>query len=83
MRGTTLEKSILHMLDRLSPKKIVVVSSAPQIRFPDCYGIDMSKMNDFVAFRAVLQLLKESGLDNLIDDVYDLCGERRNRERCS
>ena len=73
VRGTTLEKSILHMLDRLSPKKIVVVSSAPQIRFPDCYGIDMSKMNDFVAFRAVLQLLKDSGLDNLIDDVYDLC----------
>ena len=73
VRGTTLEKSILHMLDRLSPKKIVIVSSAPQIRFPDCYGIDMSKMNDFVAFRAVLQLLKESGLDNLIDDVYDLC----------
>ena len=73
VRGTTLEKSILHMLDRLSPKKIVVVSSAPQIRFPDCYGIDMSKMNDFVAFRAVLQLLKESGLDNLVDDVYDLC----------
>lgn len=73
VRGTTLERSILHMLDRLSPKKIVVVSSAPQIRFPDCYGIDMSKMNDFVAFRAVLQLLKESGLDNLIDDVYDLC----------
>ncbi len=73
VRGTTLERSILHMLDRLSPKKIVVVSSAPQIRFPDCYGIDMLKMNDFVAFRAVLQLLKESGLDNLIDDVYDLC----------
>ena len=73
VRGTTLERSILHMLDRLQPKKIVVVSSAPQIRFPDCYGIDMSKMNDFVAFRAVLQLLKESGLDNLIDDVYDLC----------
>ncbi len=73
VRGTTLEKSILHLLDRLSPKKIVIVSSAPQIRFPDCYGIDMSKMNDFVAFRAVLRLLKESGLDNLVDDVYDLC----------
>ena len=73
VRGTTLEKSILRMLDRLSPKKIVIVSSAPQIRFPDCYGIDMSKMNEFVAFRAVLQLLKDSGLDNLIDDVYDRC----------
>nr|WKN38517.1 amidophosphoribosyltransferase [Tunicatimonas sp. TK19036] len=73
VRGTTLEKSILRMLDRLNPKKIVIVSSAPQIRFPDCYGIDMSKMNEFVAFRAVLRLLKESGLDNLIDEVYDLC----------
>jgi amidophosphoribosyltransferase len=73
VRGTTLEKSILQLLDRLSPKKIVIASSAPQIRFPDCYGIDMSKMGDFVAFRAVLRLLEESGLDNLIDDVYDLC----------
>ncbi len=73
VRGTTLEKSILQLLDRLSPKKIVIASSAPQIRFPDCYGIDMLKMNDFVAFRAVLRLLKESGLDNLVDDVYDLC----------
>ncbi len=73
VRGTTLEKSILQLLDRLSPKKIVIASSAPQIRFPDCYGIDMLKMGDFVAFRAVLRLLEESGLDNLIDDVYDLC----------
>ncbi|MEO0333553.1 MAG: amidophosphoribosyltransferase, partial [Bacteroidota bacterium] len=73
VRGTTLEKSILRMLNRLNPKKIVIVSSAPQIRFPDCYGIDMSKMNQFVAFRAVLQLLKDGGLDNLIDEVYDLC----------
>ena len=73
VRGTTLEKSILKMLDKLEPKKIVIASSAPQIRFPDCYGIDMSKMGDFVAFRAVLQLLKESGLDNLVDDVYEEC----------
>ncbi len=73
VRGTTLEKSILRMLDRLDPKKIVIASSAPQIRFPDCYGIDMSKLGDFIAFRAVLQLLKESGLDNLIDDVYEQC----------
>lgn len=73
VRGTTLEKSILRMLDKLEPKKIVIASSAPQIRFPDCYGIDMSKMGEFVAFRAVLQLLKESGLENLIDDVYELC----------
>jgi amidophosphoribosyltransferase len=70
VRGTTLEKSILTMLDRLHPKKIVVVSSAPQIRFPDCYGIDMSKMKDFVAFRAVLKLLEDRGMDYLREDVY-------------
>ncbi|MDQ6477799.1 amidophosphoribosyltransferase [Dyadobacter sp. LHD-138] len=70
VRGTTLEKSILTMLDRLNPKKIVVVSSAPQIRFPDCYGIDMSKMKDFVAFRAVLKLLEDRGMDYLREDVY-------------
>jgi amidophosphoribosyltransferase len=70
VRGTTLEKSILRMLDRLEPKKIVIVSSAPQIRFPDCYGIDMSKVKDFVAFRATTQLLKERGLDNIKDEVY-------------
>ncbi|MGA0557738.1 amidophosphoribosyltransferase [Larkinella sp. VNQ87] len=73
VRGTTLEKSILKMLDRLGPKKIVIVSSAPQIRFPDCYGIDMSKMKEFVAFRATLQLLKESGLDNRVDEIYAQC----------
>lgn len=70
VRGTTLEKSILRMLDRLGPKKIVIVSSAPQIRFPDCYGIDMSKVKDFVAFRAVLQLLNERGLNHIADEVY-------------
>lgn len=73
VRGTTLEKSILRLLDRLQPKKIVIVSSAPQIRYPDCYGIDMSKVKDFVAFRAALQLLKERGLDNLQDEVYAQC----------
>lgn len=73
VRGTTLEKSILKMLDRLQPKKIVVVSSAPQIRFPDCYGIDMSKMGDFVAFRAMIQLLKEQGKDYLLGEVYEQC----------
>lgn len=73
VRGTTLEKSILKMLDRLGPKKIIIVSSAPQIRFPDCYGIDMSKMKEFVAFRATLQLLKESGLENRVDEVYAQC----------
>jgi amidophosphoribosyltransferase len=73
IRGTTLEKSILRMLDRLQPKRIVVVSSAPQIRFPDCYGIDMSKMGEFVAFRAVVQLLKEHGKDYLLGEVYEQC----------
>jgi amidophosphoribosyltransferase len=73
VRGTTLEKSILKMLDRLNPKKIVVVSSAPQIRFPDCYGIDMSKMGDFVAFRAMIQLLKEQGKEYLLGEVYEQC----------
>ncbi len=73
VRGTTLEKSILKLLDKLEPKKIVIVSSAPQIRFPDCYGIDMSKMKEFVAFRAVLALIKERGLENLLDDIYEEC----------
>ncbi|MEX1239644.1 MAG: amidophosphoribosyltransferase [Cyclobacteriaceae bacterium] len=73
VRGTTLEKSILKMLDRLGPKKIVVVSSAPQIRFPDCYGIDMSKMGDFVAFRAMIGLLKDQGKDYLLGEVYEKC----------
>jgi len=73
VRGTTLEKSILKMLDRLNPKKIVIVSSAPQIRFPDCYGIDMSKMGDFVAFRAMVKLLKAQGKDDLMGEVYEQC----------
>ncbi len=78
VRGTTLEKSILTLLDRLGPKKIVVVSSAPQIRFPDCYGIDMSRMSDFVAFRAIIQLIKESGKDYLLGEVYDQCVRSAN-----
>lgn len=73
VRGTTLEKSILRMLDRLEPKKIIIVSSAPQIRFPDCYGIDMSRMNDFIAFRAVLALMKETKQENILDEVYQKC----------
>jgi amidophosphoribosyltransferase len=73
VRGTTLEKSILTLLDRLGPKKIVVVSSAPQIRFPDCYGIDMSRMSDFVAFRAMIELIKETGKDYLLGEVYEKC----------
>lgn len=73
VRGTTLEKSILTLLDNLKPKKIVICSSAPQIRFPDCYGIDMSKMKDFVAFRAVLALLEDHDKEYLLDEVYELC----------
>lgn len=73
VRGTTLEKSILSLLDKLSPKKIVIVSSAPQIRYPDCYGIDMSKMKEFVAFRAALALLKERGLEHILDEVNLKC----------
>ncbi|MEB2777277.1 amidophosphoribosyltransferase [Algoriphagus sp. D3-2-R+10] len=73
VRGTTLEKSILTTLDRLNPKRIIIVSSAPQIRFPDCYGIDMSKMKEFIAFRAALALLKERKIENTLDQVYDSC----------
>jgi amidophosphoribosyltransferase len=80
VRGTTLEKSILKMLDRLGPKKIVVVSSAPQIRFPDCYGIDMSKMGDFVAFRAMTALLKDRGKDDLLGEVYEKCTRARGHQ---
>jgi amidophosphoribosyltransferase len=73
VRGTTLKKSIIKILDRLNPKKIVVVSSAPQIRYPDCYGIDMAKINDFIAFKAALELLKETNQYNIIDQVYAKC----------
>ncbi|WP_200980218.1 amidophosphoribosyltransferase [Echinicola sp. 20G] len=73
VRGTTLEKSILTTLDKLNPKRIIVVSSAPQIRFPDCYGIDMSKMKEFIAFRAALKLLEETGQDYILDEVYEKC----------
>lgn len=70
VRGTTLKQSIIKILDRLHPKKIVIVSSSPQIRYPDCYGIDMSRMNEFAAFRAAIELLKERGMDYVIEDVY-------------
>ena len=73
VRGTTLKQSILRILDRLEPVKIVVVSSAPQIRYPDCYGIDMAKMGDFIAFEAAIHLLKEQGKGHIIDDVYRKC----------
>ena len=73
VRGTTLRQSILRILDRLGPKKIVIVSSAPQIRYPDCYGIDMAKLGDFIAFQAAISLLKERGKESVIKDVYRLC----------
>ena len=73
VRGTTLKKSILKMLDRLDPKKIIIVSSAPQIRYPDCYGIDMANLESLVAFNAALELLKEREMDSLIKEVYEKC----------
>lgn len=78
VRGTTLKQSILRILDRLDPKKIVVVSSAPQIRYPDCYGIDMAKMGDFIAFDAAIALLKDRGMEQLIDDVYKKCIDQQS-----
>lgn len=86
VRGTTLRQSILTMLDRLHPRRIIVLSSSPQVRFPDYYGIDMSRMGEFIAFRAVIELLRERGMQSLIDGVYRDClaeldkpaGERRN-----
>jgi len=78
VRGTTLKRSILRILDRLHPKKIIVVSSAPQIRYPDCYGIDMARLRDFCAFSAAIELLKESGRAHVIDDVYKQCKEQQN-----
>lgn len=71
VRGTTLKESIIRMLSRLNPKKIIVVSSAPQIRYPDCYGIDMSKLGDFIAFRAAIALLKERNMEYVLDQVRD------------
>ncbi len=75
VRGTTLQKSILSILDRLQPKKIIIVSSAPQIRYPDCYGIDMSRMKDFVAFRALIKLLGDTQQVHKIDETYQQCKE--------
>ena len=73
VRGTTLKQSILRMLDRLGPKKIIVVSSAPQIRYPDCYGIDMAKMGDLIAFQAAIALIKERGMESLLEEVKSDC----------
>jgi amidophosphoribosyltransferase len=78
VRGTTLKRSILRILDRLHPKKIIVVSSAPQIRYPDCYGIDMARLKDFCAFLAAIELLKETGREEVIDNVYKQCKEQQN-----
>jgi len=78
VRGTTLKKSIIKILDRLNPKKIVVVSSAPQIRYPDCYGIDMAKIEDFIAFRAALALLKETNQYHIVDEVYQKSIAQKN-----
>ena len=75
VRGTTLKESIVRMLARLEPKKIIVISSAPQIRYPDCYGIDMSKLGDFIAFRAAIELIKESGKENCLQELYEKCKE--------
>jgi amidophosphoribosyltransferase len=80
VRGTTLKKSILKMLDRLNPKKIVVVSSAPQIRYPDCYGIDMANLESLIAFRAALELLKEADNYQIIKEVYDKCIDQTELE---
>lgn len=73
VRGTTLKQSIIRILDRLNPKKIIIVSSAPQIRYPDCYGIDMAKLGDFIAFQAAINLLINSGRESLISEVYEKC----------
>ncbi len=73
VRGTTLKQSVIRILDRLAPKKIIVVSSAPQIRYPDCYGIDMAKLGDFIAFQAAISLLKDTGKTSIIDEVYQKC----------
>ena len=73
VRGTTLKKSILKMLDRLDPKKIIIVSSAPQIRYPDCYGIDMANLESLIAFNAALELLKDHDKTSLIKEVYENC----------
>jgi amidophosphoribosyltransferase len=78
VRGTTLKKSIIRILDRLNPKKIVVVSSAPQIRFPDCYGIDMAKMGDFIAFQAAVALLKDTNQEKLLVATYNKCKAQEN-----
>ncbi|AEW87411.1 amidophosphoribosyltransferase [Flavobacterium columnare ATCC 49512] len=80
VRGTTLKKSIIKMMDRLNPKKIIIVSSAPQIRYPDCYGIDMAKLETLIAFQAMLELLKENNKYHLVDEVYTKCKAQEHKQ---
>ena len=81
VRGTTLRQSIIKILDRLHPKKIIIVSSSPQVRFPDCYGIDMSRMGEFIAFKAAMALLKERGMQSVIDEVYRKSKAQQNKPK--
>jgi len=81
VRGTTLKESIIKMLDRLGPKKIIIVSSAPQIRYPDCYGIDMSRMGDFIAFQAAVALLHETGKGASLQEIYNECAAAEKEGR--
>ncbi|MDR0331969.1 MAG: amidophosphoribosyltransferase [Dysgonamonadaceae bacterium] len=81
VRGTTLKQSIIKILDTLDPTKIVIVSSSPQIRYPDCYGIDMSRMSEFIAFRAAIQLLEDNDLHHIIDDVYQKCLNQKENKK--
>lgn len=81
VRGTTLKESIIRMLSRLQPKRIIVVSSAPQIRYPDCYGIDMSKLSEFVAFRAAIELIKETGQEKLLCEILNKCNELQRNNK--
>lgn len=78
VRGTTLKQSIISILDKLGPKKIVVASSAPQIRYPDCYGIDMSRLGKFVAFNAAIALLKERNMQDVIENTYKICKQQES-----
>ena len=81
VRGTTLKQSILQILDRLEPKRVVVASSCPQIRYPDCYGIDMAKLGDFIAFQAAIDLLKERNMSSIIEEVYANCRQQENLQK--
>ena len=81
VRGTTLKESIIRMLARLQPKRIIIVSSSPQIRYPDCYGIDMSKMGDFIAFNAVVSLIKEAGKESFLKELFEKCKELQRNDQ--